>query len=114
MFVGAAECDGLRIVNREQAVAANTASRPRGALASGPSARPVVLIASTAWWAFPARIAMECAARGLSVVSLCGRGHPLLKSAAVQRHFRYGALRPLRALAAGHRGQRGQHRGAVR
>ena len=98
MFVGAAERDGVRVVNREQAVSASAVSRPRGG--AGPSARPVVLIASTAWWAFPARIAMECAARGLSVVSIGGRGHPLLKTAAVQRHFRYGAMRPLRALAA--------------
>jgi len=61
--------------------------------------QPVVLIVSTTWWAFPARIAMECAARGLAVDVICGRGHPLLKTAAVRRHFAYGAARPLRSLA---------------
>jgi hypothetical protein len=98
MFLGAAERHGLRVVNREHAMTTHAVSGPRGAAV--PSERPVVLIASTAWWAFPARIAMECAARGLTVVSLCGRGHPLLKTAAVQRHFHYDALRPQRALAA--------------
>jgi len=61
--------------------------------------RPVILIASTTWWAFPARIAMACAARGLAVEVICGRGHPLLKTSAVSRNHPYGALRPLNALA---------------
>ena len=99
MFVGAAELDGPRIMNREQAVSASAASRQRGAQGPSLPGRPVVLIVSTAWWAFPARIAMECHARGLSVASLCGRGHPLLKTVSVQRHFRYAALHPLRTLA---------------
>ena len=100
MFLGAAERDGLRFVNRAQAVSAHAVSRPRGAHLPASVERPVVLMASTAWWAFPARIAMECAARGLTVVSLCGRGHPLLKTSAVRRHFHYDAVRPRRALAA--------------
>jgi hypothetical protein len=93
MFVGAAERDSPRGMNREQALSANALSRQTL------PGRPVVLIASTAWWAFPARIAMHCAARGMSVAAICGRGHPLLKTASIQRHFRYGAGRPLRALA---------------
>lgn len=64
-----------------------------------PAARPVILIASTTWWAFPARIAMACKARGMDVDAVCGPGHPLLKTAALRTHFSYGALRPLRALA---------------
>ncbi len=61
-------------------------------------ARPVVLIATTTWWAFPARIAMACSARGMAIAALCGRGHPLLKSAATGSHFTYGAVSPLAAL----------------
>jgi hypothetical protein len=97
MFVGTAEREGPRCVNREQAVSVNAVSRPRGAPSSLPG-RPVVLIASTAWWAFPARIAMESATRGVAVAALCGRGHPLRKTEAVKRHFHYGALRPLAAM----------------
>ncbi len=100
MFLRTADLDGPRCVNREQALSADAVSWPRTAAAHSLPGRPVVLIASTAWWAFPARIAMQCAARGLSVAAICGRGHPLAKTAAVQRHFRYGAARPLRALAA--------------
>jgi hypothetical protein len=100
MFLEAVDLDGARCVNREQAVSAAVVSRQRAAASPRPQGRPVVLIASTAWWAFPARIAMQCAARGLSVAAICGRGHPLTKTAAVQLHFRYGAARPLRALEA--------------
>ena len=87
-------------MNREKSAAARALPRQRGAGAPPMAGRPVVLIASTAWWAFPARIAMQCAARGLSVAAICGRGHALTKTAAVDRVFRYGALRPVRALAA--------------
>jgi hypothetical protein len=41
---------------------------------------------------------MEAASRGLAVDVICGRGHPLLKTAASRTHFRYSALRPLLAL----------------
>jgi hypothetical protein len=99
MFLGATDLDGPRCVNRERAVSAAASSRQRGVPAQSSPAGPMVLIASTAWWAFPARIAMHCAARGVAVAAITGRGHPLTKTAAVQRHFRYGAARPMRALA---------------
>jgi len=60
--------------------------------------RPVVLVASTAWWAFPARIAMACVARGMDVDAICGPGHPLMKTAATRRRFAYSPFTPLRAL----------------
>jgi len=97
MFLEAADLEEPHCVNCEQAASAGNPTRQRMAASPCP---PVVMIASTAWWAFPARIAMQCAARGLSVAAICGRGHPLTKTAAVQMHFRYGAARPLRALAA--------------
>jgi hypothetical protein len=100
MFLEAANLDGPRCVNREQPASAATQPRHRTAASPCQPTQPVVLIASTAWWAFPARIAMHCAARGLSVAAICGRGHPLTKTAAVQTHFRYDAARPWRALEA--------------
>jgi hypothetical protein len=93
-----AEFQGSGIVKREDALleAALPMSPPKFGQAL--MARPVVLIASTTWWAFPARIAMACAARGMQIAALCGRGHPLLKTAATRSHYTYGALAPLRAL----------------
>jgi hypothetical protein len=78
-------------------IAAPLPHRVRGQAGTG---RPVVLIASTTWWAFPARIAMACAARGMDVDAICGPGHPLQKTAALRRRHPYRALRPLHALEA--------------
>jgi hypothetical protein len=100
MFLDAADLQESRCVNREQSATAGAVPRQRVGAAPSTAGRPVVLIASTAWWAFPARIAIQCAARGLSVAAICGRGHALTKTAAVDTTFRYGPLRPLRALAA--------------
>ena len=99
MHMGVAERHGPGFVNQLDAVSANTASQAVPARAHIAPGRPTILIASTTWWAFPARIAMESASRGLAVDVICGRGHPLQKAGAVRRHFRYGALKPLAALA---------------
>jgi len=94
----AAGLQGPHIVNRENALlgAALPQSQPGFGQASIP--RPVVLIASTTWWAFPARIALASAARGMQIAALCGPGHPLLKTAATSSHFTYGVFAPLRAM----------------
>jgi hypothetical protein len=100
MFLGAADVQGCRGVKREMAVEQAAAPLPHRPRLHAGAGRPVVLIASTTWWAFPARIAMACAARGMDVDAICGPGHPLLKTASLRRRYPYGALRPLRALAA--------------
>jgi len=66
---------------------------------AAPPPRPI-LIASTSWWAFPARIAMAFARCGFRVEAICPHGHPLVKTRAVQHIYRYRALDPLGALAA--------------
>jgi hypothetical protein len=57
-----------------------------------------VLIVSTSWWAFPARIAMAFAALGWSVDAICGHGHPLSKTRAVRHIYHYRALASVRGL----------------
>jgi hypothetical protein len=89
---------GPDIVQRDNAFMDSAMPIPAPGYGQATRARPVVLIASTTWWAFPARIAMACAARGMDIAALCGPGHPLLKTAATARNFTYGALTPLRAL----------------
>jgi hypothetical protein len=88
-----ADLQGPDIVKRRHAFLTAGAGHLRTGIG-----RPVVLIASTAWWAFPARIAMACAARGMDVDAICGPGHPLMKTAATRKRFAYDALTPLRAL----------------
>ena len=61
---------------------------------------PTVLIASTSWWPFTARIALRFAALGWRVEAICPAGHPLRFTHAVARCHPYAALRPLSALAA--------------
>jgi hypothetical protein len=91
-------------VKREQAYLAAASVLPQSLQGRPGIGRPVVLIASTTWWAFPARIAMACAARGMDVDAICGPGHPLMKTAATRRRFAYGPLTPLRALGDAIRG----------
>lgn len=93
-----AELRGPDGVKREHAFLAPASVLPQALHGQSGIGRPVVLIASTTWWAFPARIAMACAARGMDVDAICGPGHPLLKTAATRRRFSYGPLEPLRAL----------------
>lgn len=59
-----------------------------------------VLLTSTSWWAFTARMAMRFAALGWRVEAVCPPGHPLRKTGAVDRVHDYPALRPLAALQA--------------
>jgi hypothetical protein len=93
-----ADFQGPETVTRRPAFLDNPSALPQSVRAQNGLLRPVVLIASTTWWAYPARIAMACAARGMDVDAVCGPGHPLLKTKATRRHFPYGALEPLRAL----------------
>jgi hypothetical protein len=63
-----------------------------------PPEHPRVLLVSSSWWAFPALLGIEMAARGLQVEAVCPRGHPLRKTAAVRRFFPYRGGVPLRSL----------------
>lgn len=67
---------------------------------SGDAQPRTVLIASSAWWAFPARLAMAFSAAGYKVEAVCPAHHPLLKVSSVSRWHKYRPLRPLSALAA--------------
>ncbi len=59
-----------------------------------------VLLTSTSWWPFTARIATRFAALGWRVEAICPPGHPLRTATAVSRVHDYSALRPLAALRA--------------
>jgi hypothetical protein len=61
--------------------------------------RSTILIVSSCWWAFPARLAMAFASIGHRVEAICPGHHPLAKTKAVRTLYRYSALRPLEALA---------------
>lgn len=61
--------------------------------------RGSVLVASSAWWPAPARLAMAFAREGFHVAAIHPRGHPLLHVSAVQKCYRYSPYRPLSALA---------------
>jgi hypothetical protein len=61
--------------------------------------RSTILIVSSCWWAFPARLAMAFASIGHRVEAICPAHHPLGKTRAVRTTYRYSALRPLQALA---------------
>lgn len=63
-----------------------------------PQSAPGVLIASTTWSAFPARLAGACAARGLAVHGISDADNPLAKTRAVRGLFAYAPLWPLCAL----------------
>jgi len=58
-----------------------------------------VLLASTAWWAFPVQIALGFAECGVRVQAVCPTGHALRKARAVARFFEYRGLSPLASLA---------------
>jgi hypothetical protein len=57
-----------------------------------------VLIASTAWWAFPVQIALGFAKLGVSVQAVCPTGHALRRARVVERCFAYRGLSPLQSL----------------
>lgn len=62
---------------------------------------PNILLTDTSRWAGPARLAIGLSKMGCRVSAVClTRGHPLLFTRAVQRVFRYSAIRPLDSLVA--------------
>ena len=61
--------------------------------------RSTILIVSSCWWAFPARLAIAFASIGHRVEAICPGHHPLAKIKAVRTVYRYSPLRPLEALA---------------
>ena len=61
--------------------------------------RSTILIVSSCWWSFPARLAMAFASIGHRVEAICPAHHPLGKTKAVRTIYRYSALRPLRSLS---------------
>jgi hypothetical protein len=67
----------------------------RGDAGNAPSG---VLLASTAWWAFPVQIALGFAERGVRVQAVCPTGHALRKARVVERCFAYRGLTPLQSL----------------
>jgi hypothetical protein len=58
-----------------------------------------VLLTSTCWWPFPARLALRFASLGWRVEALCPDEHPLHTTQAVQQLHRYSAFNPLHALS---------------
>ncbi len=58
-----------------------------------------ILIASTTWWAMPARIASAFVRAGASVSGVVPRGSPLATVNLLSGVFHYSALRPLRSLS---------------
>jgi carbamoylphosphate synthase large subunit len=64
-----------------------------------PNPRSTILIVSSCWWAFPARLAMAFASIGHRVEAICPAHHPLSKTKAVSNRYHYSALGPLKALS---------------
>jgi hypothetical protein len=91
--IGPDDDDGASAAHAAGAAPCGVAGAP-----SGVAGERGVLIASTTWWAFPARLAAAGAARGLPVHAICGPDHPLAKIRSVRGIFPYAALRPLAAL----------------
>ena len=58
-----------------------------------------VLLTSTCWWPFSARLALRFAALGWRVEALCPGEHPLHTTQAVQQFYSYSASSPLRAVS---------------
>lgn len=57
-----------------------------------------ILIASTTWFALPARVAIAFSKAGAHVSGIVPRGSPLAKVSSLKRNFRYSSIHPLRAL----------------
>jgi hypothetical protein len=70
------------------------------------SSRPTVLIATTSRWYPTARLAMALASYGCVVEMLCPPGHPITKTVAANKTYRYQGLAPLRSFAAAIRNSR--------
>jgi hypothetical protein len=61
---------------------------------------PKVLLTDTSRWALAARLAISLAKAGCEVFAICPARHPLLRTRAVKRTFRYSGIRPLESLRA--------------
>jgi hypothetical protein len=59
---------------------------------------PTVLLTDTNRWAASSRVAINFALRGARVFGLCPNRHPLSKTRAVERTFRYSSLFPVDSL----------------
>ncbi len=59
---------------------------------------PTVLLTTTVWWAFAARMAARFNKLGFRVEAVCPVGHPLYKTRGVHRLHRYSAVRPIGSL----------------
>lgn len=59
---------------------------------------PKILIATTTWWAMPARLALAFANAGSHVSGIFPRGNPLGKVRVVEQRLRYSARKPLASL----------------
>ncbi|MGB8987859.1 MAG: ATP-grasp domain-containing protein [Candidatus Sulfotelmatobacter sp.] len=64
------------------------------------SSRPTVLVATTSRWYPTARLAMALANYGCVVEMLCPPGHPITKTRAANKTYRYHGLAPLRSFTA--------------
>ncbi|MGC2057384.1 MAG: ATP-grasp domain-containing protein [Candidatus Sulfotelmatobacter sp.] len=73
-----------------------TVSHPNPRLSS----HPTVLVATTSRWFPTARLAMALASNGCVVEMLCPAGHPITKTMAANKIYRYHGLAPLRSFAA--------------
>jgi hypothetical protein len=73
-----------------------TVSHPNPRLSS----HPTVLVATTSRWYPTARLAMALANYGCVVEMLCPLGHPITKTMAARKTYRYHGLTPLRSFAA--------------
>jgi hypothetical protein len=62
--------------------------------------KPKVLVATTFRWYPTARLAMALAAAGFTVDMVCPRRHPLTKTRAARRIYRFNGLAPLHSLRA--------------
>jgi hypothetical protein len=62
--------------------------------------KPKVLVATTFRWYPTARLAMALAAAGFTVDMVCPRRHPLTKTRAARRIYRFNGLTPLHSLRA--------------
>ena len=61
---------------------------------------PRILIATTTWWAMPARLALAFSQSGAEVFALCPRGSPISKVRSVCKKLRYRSMNPLGSLSA--------------
>jgi len=59
---------------------------------------PKVLIATTTWWPFPARLSLALGKLGCEIAVICPSGSPARRVRVVHRSFPYGPIAPLASL----------------